>query len=54
MSHCTVGFLLQYVCMFNMMFYMCNSDGKHWKEKRTILFSIKGLGTIIVLKATVK
>lgn len=55
MTHCTVGFFLRYVCMFNMMmFHMCNSNGKYWKEKLTIFFSRKELGTIVVLKAALK
>lgn len=39
MTHCTVGGFLQNVCVFNlMMFYMCTSNGKYWKEKLTFLF----------------
>lgn len=55
MTHCTVGGFLQNVCVFNlMMFYMCTSNGKYWKEKLTIFFSSKELGTIVVSKAALK
>lgn len=55
MTHCTMGGFLQYIYMFNMMmFYMCNSDGEYWKEKLTVFFPSKTLGTIVVLKAALK
>jgi len=36
------------------MFYMCNSNGKYWKEKLTTFFSSKELGAVLILKAALK